>query len=374
MSPRALLAEARDVVLRLYPHGAPTGLIAFGQPDRGSPVLLTGNYTLTLRRLRSALRGLDLWLLAANSKGINVWCAASGGHLTHHDVVSVIRTSGIGDRVDHRELILPQLAATGIERGEITRLTGWRPKWGPAHLEDLPRFLRQGQRVRRGDRRVRFPLGDRLEMALMWLLPILAIGAPVLGLLGTWRLALAFTAVASAMVLTLFVGLPAFRLSRRNRSVVFSLVGLGGVVLGGSLLWLMGVPTTKELWLASAGAFIVAGILAVDFEGTTPWYGSFINTFRNHAAIELVEARCAGSADCVLVCPSDVLAMNGRRRKVEIRQPDQCIQCGACIVQCPHDALRFRYEDGRVLPAEVIRETRMNLAGRRAIRLQQHPD
>jgi NAD-dependent dihydropyrimidine dehydrogenase PreA subunit len=154
---------------------------------------------------------------------------------------------------------------------------------------------------------------------------------------------------------------------------VFGLVGLGGTALGGALLWLMGAPTLRELWLASGGALVVAGVLSVDFEGTTPWYGSFINTFRNQATIELVEDRCVGSADCVLVCPSDVLAMSGRRRKVEIRQASQCIQCGACIVQCPQDALRFRYDDGRVLPAEVIRQTRMNLAGRRAIRLTHPP-
>ena len=72
---------------RDVPHRAPTGLVRIGRPGRRSPVLLTGNFTLTVRRLRDALRGRDAWLLVANSKGVNVWCAAGGGHLhlsRHH--------------------------------------------------------------------------------------------------------------------------------------------------------------------------------------------------------------------------------------------------------------------------------------------------
>ena len=106
----------RDTVLRMIPHRASSGLLRIGTPDRDAPVLLTGNYTLTIRRLRDVLCGDDAWLLCANSKGINVWCAAGGGHLTHHDVISVLRTSRIDEYVDHRELVLPQLCATGVER------------------------------------------------------------------------------------------------------------------------------------------------------------------------------------------------------------------------------------------------------------------
>ncbi|MCA9598316.1 MAG: 4Fe-4S dicluster domain-containing protein, partial [Myxococcales bacterium] len=99
--------------------------------------------------------------------------------------------------------------------------------------------------------------------------------------------------------------------------------------------------------------------------GTTPWYPSTVAAGKNPATIELVEDRCTGAADCVQVCPREVLRMNGQRRKVEITKPEQCIQCGACIVQCPDDALRFRYRDGSVVEADVIRRTRMNMLGKR---------
>jgi NAD-dependent dihydropyrimidine dehydrogenase PreA subunit len=108
-------------------------------------------------------------------------------------------------------------------------------------------------------------------------------------------------------------------------------------------------------------------VLSIDLAGTTPWYGSYINTFHNAAHIELVPERCTGAAECIQVCPRDVLEMNERGHKVEVRKPDGCIQCGACIVQCPTDALRFRYDDGGVVEAPTIRSTRMNMLGRRSI-------
>lgn len=50
-----------------------------------------------------------------------------------------------------------------------------------------------------------------------------------------------------------------------------------------------------------------------------------------------------------------------------IAKPDACLRCGARVVQCPEDALHFRFTDGPVVPAKQIRKTRMNLVGRRTI-------
>jgi ferredoxin len=57
--------------------------------------------------------------------------------------------------------------------------------------------------------------------------------------------------------------------------------------------------------------------------------------------------------------------MDGHAHKVRIAKPANCILCAACIVQCPTDALRFRFDDGRVVEPNVIRHTRMNLLGKR---------
>lgn len=369
MSVSDVLAATRDFVLGMLPHRAPTGLVRIGHPGRDGPVLLTGNYTLTVRRLRKALAGLDAWLLVANSKGINVWCAAGGGHLTHHDVISVIRTSGITDEVDHRTIVLPQLAATGVEPRIITERTGWGTRWGPARLEDLPAYLARGQRVKKTERYMRFPLRERLTVAAMWGLPMLAVTASLLAWIGGWRLSLAAVPCVVVLVAGPFVALPwlALGVGARRRFLSLGLFAGAGVGIGiGSLAILSALTFTSAAGMAAVG-LVLAAVLSVDIAGTTPWYPSTINTGKNPATIELVTERCSGSAQCVLVCPRDVLAMNGRRRKVEIRRLEQCIQCGACIVQCPEDALRFRYQSGEVVEAPTIRRTRMNMVGKRAL-------
>jgi NAD-dependent dihydropyrimidine dehydrogenase PreA subunit len=360
----------RDTVLRFLPHRASTGLMRVGNPGRGSPVLVTGNFTLTVRRVRDVLRGHDVWLLVANSKGINVWCAAGGGHLTHHDIISVIRTSRINEQVDRREVILPQLCATGVERHRITEATGFATRWGPARLEDLPAFLDRGARVYKRERFMRFPLWERMEMAAMWGVPMLVILLPIL----LFIFGLRTTAVAGAAVTLLVAGvfalLPWLQIQGHRRFITFAAFAVVAAILGCGFLSALGTATLMHLGVVTGVCLLAMGILSVDLAGTTPWYGSYINRFHNVAHIELVADRCTGSAECVQVCPRDVLKMNGRRRKVEINKPDQCIQCGACIVQCPKDALRFRYDDGRVVEATTIRRTRMNLLGRRRVEVR----
>lgn len=232
MRPTDLPEYLRDRMLGMLPHRAPTGLIRIGKPDRHSPLLVTGNFTLTVRRLRDALRGYDAWLLVANSQGINVWCAAGGGHLTHHDIVSVLRTSRIADEVDHREVILPQLCATGVDRRSITEATGFATLWGPARLEDLPAFLDRGARAVKSDRFMRFPGWERMEMAVMLGLPMLIVILAVLaGVFGWATMAAGGTAVA-LLVVGLFGLLPWLQIQGRRRFVTFAVFAVGAAVVG----------------------------------------------------------------------------------------------------------------------------------------------
>lgn len=150
-----------------YPKIA-TGLYRVGNPGRESPVLVTGNYELTARRLVRELDGrVDCWLLIANSRGINVWCAAGGGHFTADNVISAIKTGGVQDVVDHHALILPQLCANGVDGWRIRRETGWGVHWGPVRARDVPAYLAAGRVKTDATRWVTFPLRDRLEMTVV---------------------------------------------------------------------------------------------------------------------------------------------------------------------------------------------------------------
>ena len=73
------LAEVVEACLRMFPLPTKTGVQIIGHPNRESPIFVTGNYDLTVRRLRRALQGLNAYLIVANSHGVNIWCAASGG-------------------------------------------------------------------------------------------------------------------------------------------------------------------------------------------------------------------------------------------------------------------------------------------------------
>lgn len=352
-----------ESLLRMLPHRSSTGLIPIGTPDRSSPVLLTGNYTLTVRRVTAALAGKDVWLLVADSSGINVWCAAGGGHLTHHDVISAIRTSGVRDRVDHRHLILPQLCATGVERSRIEDATGWTASWGPASADDIRAFLARGEHTARRERSVRFPLKDRMEIAAMWIGPL----APILWLV-LWPITGAGPAgidvgIVALLVVALYAAFPWLPLQAMRGLPVYAGLAVAGFGLGAVLLALAGVshPSTI-LWL---GVACVAGvaIASIDVAGSTPLLASSVNP--SDFEVELILDRCTGTAECVLVCPREVLVMDGHAHKVRIAEPGNCILCAACIVQCPTDALRFCFDDGRVVEPDQVRHTRMNLLGKR---------
>lgn len=356
-----------DLLFRELPHRARPGLFPIGTPGEDSPVVATGNYTETVRRMKKTLAGHDLWLLVANSKGINVWCASGGGHFTHHDIISAIVTSGADERVGNHTVILPQLGATGIERQKISAATGWKTIWGPANLEDLPEFLRQGHLATPRQRKVRFPLRDRMEMATLWAFPMLLIGFIIFLLIGGWHVGLSVSVAAIFLSFSIFATLPWLMIKGWKRWITFGFFALMGSLVGWSVLYAINAADTRSLLLSSIGAVIEMLALSVDLAGTTPLYGSYINTFKNHARIELVNERCNGSADCLLVCPRSVFRMNGEKHKVDIVSGEDCIECGACIVQCPRDALRFRYDDGRVVEAPTIRKTRMNMVGKRTI-------
>jgi NAD-dependent dihydropyrimidine dehydrogenase PreA subunit len=352
-----------DTMLRMLPHRAPTGLIAIGDPDRSSPVLLTGNYTVTVQRVRRALAGQSAWLLVADSNGINVWCASGGGHLTHHDVISAIRTSGVQDRVDHRHLILPELCATGVERSRIEDATGWTATWGPASAEDIPAFLERGQHTARQERSVRFPLRDRLEMAAMWIGPLVPFLWLVLWPITGVAPAAIDAGVVALIVLALYALFPWLPLETLRGFPVYLVLAAVGFGVGAGLLTLTGLLHTGTLLWVAAACVVGTAIASIDVAGSTPLLASSVNP--SDFEVELISDRCTGTAECVLVCPREVLVMDGHARKVRIAKPGNCILCAACIVQCPEDALRFRFDDGRVVEPDVIRRTRMNLLGKR---------
>ncbi len=138
------------------------GLYALGVPDPSSPVLVTANYKLSFDTLRSHLKGLDLWIMVLDTKGINVWCAAGKGTFGTNELVRRIKATRLEEVVIHHNLILPQLGAPGVKGFEVTKATGFKVVYGPIRAADIPAYLANGMQATDEMRKVTFTLKERL--------------------------------------------------------------------------------------------------------------------------------------------------------------------------------------------------------------------
>ena len=375
---RYILVNVFQTLLRVLPFPCKTGLVTIGNPDRNSPVFLTGNFCLTVERVRRAIEGIDAYLLVANSRGVNVWCAATGGLLTNHDVVSVLKTSGVGGLVDHRRVILPQLAATGIEGQIIHKKTGWKVVWGPVYARSIPAFLSNGLEKTPKMRAASFPWPQRLEMAVAWAFPISLVALVMFPL---WRgSVLPLLGLVWALSLVIFLAFPLYerRLHTEGNSVglvffdfgqraiplvlwgLFIVAFVGYALLAGEFFWEL--PFRWGLI-----SLVVILLLSLDLMGSTPVYKSGLHADRL-LRITLDSDRCKGAGFCEQVCPVDVFEVDHSRHLAALPRSAQCVQCGACIVQCPFDALYFRSPTGAVVSPDAVRKFKLNMLGKRLVK------
>jgi len=125
------------------PVAVEPGLREFGSPDENSPVALTTNFSLTYFTVASDIESsrLDCYLLVADSEGLSVETAVAGRKLTSVKVADILESSKIGDKVNHKKLIIPGRAAR--LRGEIEQVTGWEILVGPEDSSALAKMIRK---------------------------------------------------------------------------------------------------------------------------------------------------------------------------------------------------------------------------------------
>ena len=259
-------AGARLGVIRRRYRVAP-GLYAVGSPGPDSPVLVTANYKLSFDSLRFSVSGIDAWLLVADTRGINVWCAAGKGTFSASEVCEVVRRSRLAEVVSHRRLVLPQLAAPGVTAREVTRDCGFSVRFGPVRATDLPAWLERDGQGDEAMREVTFTLAER---AVLIPVELYLLARPLLGLV---VLALCLSGLGPG------VFSPAAAVQRGV--LLLGATGLGilaGAVLVPLLLpwlparqfWLKGVYTGLAV-AALARPLVATGVSGVEQAALTLW-------------------------------------------------------------------------------------------------------
>ncbi|GMT45061.1 MAG: hypothetical protein IEMM0006_0893 [bacterium] len=342
-----------DYIGRWFPNPVEPGLRIIGNPDRSSPVVLTSNFHLTVRRVEKSLKKENLFLLIAPTNGINVWCATEGGDLNTHSVITAIKTSRLNERVDHDKIILPQFSAPGIDLKLLQKETGRKGLFGPAYSKSIPEYLKDHNSVFKNNK-ADFSLPFRLEMLLS------------MNFIIWFVMAIVILFVAPKLVLPV--------------SIYFWLTGFalyaGYPVIPGKSGWLKaGVLSIAEvLFIALYSLFvlkmplfsywkIMAGITAInlwlgfDLKGIVAGYPSeaewlmrrlgmksfghiFSAEKQNEGIIQQDINRCNNCRICLMVCTKGVFDID-KNKDIRIKHQSECFACNACVTQCPEDALQL---------------------------------
>jgi hypothetical protein len=256
-----------------------------GNPDQDSPVLVSANYKLTFDTLRQELTYLDAWVLVLDTRGINVWCAAGKALFSTQEVVHRIKQTMLEKVVNHHQLVLPQLGATGVSAHQVKKESGFKVVWGPVRAKDIQPFIAAGSRTDKLMRLVTFSILERtvlipvelshLPKPTFWVLLAVfflsGIGTNIFSLNDAWyRGLMALTAYVGG-ILAGAVAAPILLPWIPGRA--FALKGaFTGIVAGSAVLLLF---KGGLIWIeAVALLFITVGIssyLAMNFTGSTPY-------------------------------------------------------------------------------------------------------
>jgi len=140
------------------------GLYKIRNPNNESDVFISANYKLSFDALRKNLGGMNAWILVIDTKGVNVWCAAGKGTFATNNLVKSIKENSLELVVKHRRIIVPQLAATGVEAHKVKEQSGFAVTFGPVRACDIRQFIEAGYKASPEMRKMVFPMRERAKL------------------------------------------------------------------------------------------------------------------------------------------------------------------------------------------------------------------
>jgi acetyl-CoA decarbonylase/synthase complex subunit gamma len=291
------------------------GLYAAGNPTAESSVFVSANYKMSFDRLRSALDGIDGWILVLDTKGINVWCAAGKGTFGTDELVRRIDDTGLSSVVSHKRLIVPQLGAPGVAAHEVKERSGFRVVYGPVRASDIRPFLQAAMKATPEMRRVEFPLSDRLATA-----PVeLVISAK-------WVLT-----IALAFLLLAGLGSDGYSWARVAREGVLSAALFAGTFAAGTILTPALLPWLPGRALSLKGAWIGAALLPV-FAALLWIFQAMPTDWLNVAAWCILIPLTTSVAAMSFTGATTYTSLSGVRREMKIAVPIQAVAAVVGVV------------------------------------------
>lgn len=114
-----------------------------GEPTADAPLMITTNFSLTYFIVSGEVENSKVpsRLAVMDCEGLSVLTAWAAGKFTAAKIATFITESGIGNQINHKELILPGQVA--ILSGALEdKLEGWKITVGPREANAIPTYLK----------------------------------------------------------------------------------------------------------------------------------------------------------------------------------------------------------------------------------------
>jgi acetyl-CoA decarbonylase/synthase complex subunit gamma len=125
------------------PLATTEGIYDIGGPNENSPVLITSNFSLTYFIVSGEIENsrIPSYLIVKDTEGLSVMTAWAAGKFAADNIATLVKKSGIENKVKHRKLIIPGYIAS--ESGGLEEeLPGWEILVGPREGAHIPAFLK----------------------------------------------------------------------------------------------------------------------------------------------------------------------------------------------------------------------------------------
>lgn len=260
------------------------GLYPIGSPNEEDPILVTSNYYVTYKRVITSLKAQSIkaWILVVDTKGVNVWCSAAGGIFTAEKIISQIEATNLSEFISHKNLILPQLSAAGIDH-LILQKAGWDTKFGPIDINDLGEYLLNQYQKTPKMSQIEFPLQKRIEntishncfisLILLPLILLIDILAHPIAFLRPW----ADWLLPNILFLLLYIWIFGLLFG-----IIYPILPFKSGFLKGIIISIIIAPicallffnnSNLDLFMSVSTLLFYSTAISTDFDGFTPLYG-----------------------------------------------------------------------------------------------------